>query len=199
MRMSNCNLCLWLLLIFNIVFLILNFQIKKLEFSKNNFIEQKTELQIQTPTPNTSEFELKNYNKNETTISFMAEIYVITPTYEHWSEKAELIRVLQAFRLSRVRILWLIVEDRETGNSQKLQNFQKEVHQKDNNSSDTHTENIDSNIHVVLLNAKTPNGTKHRGVMQRNAALNYLAEKIDSSKLNTSAPVYRKLDGNYKK
>ena len=181
----------------------MNFQIKKLEFSKKLFIEQTTEqLQVQEPKPKSSISELENNQKNESsaTTSFNPEIYVITPTYEHWSEKAELIRVLQAFRLSNVRILWLLVEDREIGNSQKLQNFQREVHQGDNNN----TFDQNTNIHVVLLNAKTPNGTKHRGVMQRNTALDYLAEKWegiekDSSKLNISAPVYRKLDGNYKK
>jgi hypothetical protein len=105
------------------------------------------------------------------------EIYVITPTYEHWAERAELTRVSQAFRLSSAKIMWLLIEDRENGNSEKISNFRQEV------------QDSTENIHVVLLNAKTPNGTKHRGVMQRNTALDYLGS-LKTLEMNVSAPVY---------
>ena len=158
------------------IFCTVNYQIKHLEIF--NKLGSKT---LITETSGSKRAENITIKEN---VLRLPEIYVITPTYEHWSEKAELIRVWQAFRLSGVRILWLLVEDRDSGdgndqskNSDKIVKFSAEV------------EAESDNIHVELLNAKTPNGTKHRGVLQRNKALDYLAG-ITTEKLNVSAPVY---------
>ena len=185
MRMSNCNFCLLVLLIANIVICIVTFQITQLNSTKiqeiqfyepeNTTVNDQTDRNSQN-TAKTAD-DIQSTEKKSHTNFTTPDIYVITPTYEHWAERAELTRVLQAFRLSSVKILWLLIEDRENGNSQKISNFRQEV------------QTTAENIHVVLLNAKTPNGTKHRGVMQRNTALDYLGS-LETLEMNVSAPVY---------
>ena len=185
MRMSNCNFCLLVLLIANIVICIVTFQITQLNSTKIQEIQfnesENTTVNDQTDrnSQNTAKFadDTQSTEQKSHTNFTTPDIYVITPTYEHWAELAELTRVLQAFRLSSVKIMWLLIEDRENGNSQKISNFRQEV------------QTTAENIHVVLLNAKTPNGTKHRGVMQRNTALDYLGS-LETLEMNVSAPVY---------
>ena len=75
-----------------------------------------------------------------------------------------------------MRILWLIVEDKAAGNSDKLKKF------RDERSGDGFL------VEIELLNAETPKATNHRGVSQRNRALDYL-ESL--SEKNESAAVYR--------
>ncbi|XP_044254608.1 galactosylgalactosylxylosylprotein 3-beta-glucuronosyltransferase I [Tribolium madens] len=100
-------------------------------------------------------------------------IYAVTPTYWRLVQKAELTRISQTLQLVP-NVHWVVVED-----------------------SDTKTDLVrallaDSGLNFTHLNAKTPpfeqlkdkdpRWTRHRGVEQRNAALNWLRQNLKIGK-----------------
>lgn len=118
---------------------------------------------------------MKKINRNE----FIPALYIITPTYARWTQKAELIRISHSLALSFLSIHWVIIEDTKNGDvSEMLQNFRLSVEEKY------------PLIEVSLLVAATPDETKlgqndpnwkyPRGVQQRNKGINFVIENYNN-------------------
>lgn len=101
-------------------------------------------------------------------------LYVITPTYVRWTQKAELTRIGQSLAASKVPIHWVIIEDTDRGYPAKvLLNFQKRY------------DNWAETLTVSLLTAATdskfklqpddPNWLFPRGAAQRNKGLDFVS------------------------
>ena len=126
-------------------------------------------------------------------------IYVITPTYVRWTQKAELTRIGHSLAVSGVPIHWIIVEDTDRGYpADVLVNFQKRY----NSWVD--------NLSVTLLTAQTdpkfklqpddPNWLFPRGAAQRNRGLDFITTlnfgDLPEHLRNESAVVYFADDDN---
>ena len=106
-------------------------------------------------------------------------VFGITPTYTRYTQKAELVRLSQTLQ-HVTNFHWIVVEDSET-NTKLVTNFL-----------------LDSGLSFTHLHVRTPSSMRrrkgqkhnkfHRGVEQRNLALNWIRKKIDSKK--TSGVVY---------
>ena len=124
---------------------------------------------------------------NDATVTFSEEfipqLYAITPTYRRATEKSDLTSILQAMRLSNVRIQMVLVEDTiDSVNNPVLQHF-----------ADRFNSEEPSNIRIHLLRQNTvKKNNRHRGVFQRNAGLNWVME----NNKNASAAVYLADDDN---
>ena len=106
-------------------------------------------------------------------------LYIITPTYKRLLQKAEITRVGQALVASKLPIHWIIVEDTTRNTSSTLlKNFYDKVRKQ--------------LLNVTLLQASTPKNTRHRGVSQRNAGLDFIA----SNHKNSSAVIFFADDDN---
>lgn len=121
---------------------------------------------------------------------FIPNFYIITPTYERWTQKPDLTRIAHSFFLSALvhnfKFNWIIVEDSKfTQPSKLLKNFKAEWDQ----FILKHSPNQLPLIKIELLTASTddriklgkedPNWLWPRGVNQRNKALNFIYNKID--------------------
>jgi len=120
----------------------------------------------------------KNEHRDQTSSQINSKLtphlYVITPTYVRWTQKAELTRIGQSLAASKVPIHWVIIEDTDRGYPAKvLLNFQKRY----DNWVDTLT--------VSLLTAATdakfklqpddPNWLFPRGAAQRNKGIDFVS------------------------
>jgi len=135
-----------------------------------------------------SEFSSKSLTNSD---SNLPALYIITPTYSRWTQKAELVRISHSLALSFLNIHWIIVEDtKNLEPSLLLQNFKYSVETKF------------SSITVFLLTAVTPAETKlknndpnwlyPRGVNQRNRGIDFVRE----NHRNKSAVLYFADDDN---
>ena len=100
--------------------------------------------------------------------SNLPTIFMITPTYTRWTQKADLVRLCQT--LMHVRNLhWIVVEDAEQ-KTELVTNFLKRCQ-----VTSTHL-----NVRTppdLRLSEKEPKWRKSRGVEQRNLGLQWLREK----------------------
>ena len=103
----------------------------------------------------------------------LSTIYVITPTYERWVQKAELIRLSHTLLLTK-NIHWILVEDSKY-KTQLVTKFIKQL------ESYGHLNVTQLNI-VTPPEFKTrptdPNWLKPRGVLQRNAGIDWLRNNV---------------------
>jgi len=110
-------------------------------------------------------------------------IYAITPTYARFTQKADLVRLVQTL-LHVSNLHWIIVEDAMTP-STLVANLLKE-----SGMSYTHL-----NIRTPTVMQKSSRHKKpHRGVAQRNHALQWLRDNVDAQK--TPGVVYFMDDDN---
>ena len=159
---------------------------QKLEIPKEVEIPNKlnSPQKLDTPRKTTQDYNTSNHLA---TVSFSEEfipqLYAITPTYKRATEKSDLTSILQAMRLSNVRIQMVLVEDTtDSVNNPVLQHF-----------ADRWNTEEPSNIRIHLLKQNTvKKNNRHRGVFQRNAGLNWVME----NNKNTSAAVYLADDDN---
>jgi len=118
-------------------------------------------------------------------------IYVITPTYMRWTQKAELVRIAHSLAASAIPIQWIIVEDTQDKlPAQILLNFQERF------------SNWLPNLKITVLTAATdpkfklqsddPNWLFPRGAAQRNAGIDWVVGHTT----NKSALVYFADDDN---
>ena len=96
-------------------------------------------------------------------------IYAVTPTYERFLQKAELTRLSQTFKLVK-NFHWIVVED-----SYEKTNLVKRL-LSNNGLNHTHL-NVGTPMETRRSDKK-PRWTKHRGVEQRNIALNWLRKSV---------------------
>lgn len=104
-------------------------------------------------------------------------IYMITPTYARWTQKADLTRLCQT--LMHVRCLhWIVVEDSDT----KTRLVSRLL--SGNNTCKVKSTHLNVRTRPDLrLGPNDPNWRKNRGVEQRNLALDWLREAASAGKL----------------
>jgi len=137
---------------------------------------------LQLP-PITNEHQHINPKFKSPSQEFIPALYVITPTYARWTQKAELVRISHSLALSSLPIHWIIIEDTKNSDvSQLLKNLKNSIKKF-------------PTIKISLLIAATPDETKlgqndpnwkyPRGVQQRNAGIKFVVEnrKNDSAVL----------------
>lgn len=131
-------------------------------------------------------FQLKN-SREKTSLPHVDPrlpwIYAITPTYGRFTQKADLVRLTQTL-LHVTNLHWIIVED-SSNKTPLVGNLLKE-----SGLSYTH-------LHIrtpTMMQKKHRNKKPHRGVAQRNHALQWLRDNIDSDK--TPGVVYFMDDDN---
>lgn len=110
--------------------------------------------------------------KFTSSIEGLPTIYVITPTYARNVQKAELVRLQNAFRLVP-NLHWIIVEDSSTKTS-LVKNLLREFPQ-----NSTHLNILTPQ--EMKIQPKESWWKKPRGVLQRNLALSWLRENIPAS------------------
>ena len=112
-------------------------------------------------------------------------IYAITPTYERFLQKAELTRLSQTFKHVK-NFHWIVVED-SYENTNLVKRFLS-----NNGLNHTHL-NVRTPMETRRSDKK-PRWTKHRGVEQRNIALNWLRKNVKAEE--TKGVVYFADDDN---
>ena len=154
-------------------------EIENMPFTNERF-ENRNQDVMNQQVQNNEELHLETVSFSE---EFIPQLYAITPTYKRPTQKLDLTSVIQAMRLSNVRIQMILVEDtNESVNDDRL------LHLADRWNSEE-----PSNIRIQLLIQNTVRtNNNHRGVFQRNAGLNWVMKNYK----NTSAAVYLADDDN---
>ena len=98
-------------------------------------------------------------------LSDIPVIYGITPTYKRNTQKVDLTSLCQTLMLVP-QVLWIVVED-ATEKSDLIKKFLQRCQ-----------------VESVHMNVKTPPGQKSRGVLQRNAGLNWIRQHCTATKCN---------------
>lgn len=163
-------------ILFSITFIlykliVINTEINKLQVLKEALQIHKEQLQLtqqQLLLLEHLESNTGNTNTNNN-IHSLPTIYAITPTYWRYVQKAELTRISQTLKLVP-NVHWLVVEDGDE-KSDLVRNLV-----------------FESGVVTTHLNAKTPSNPKlhdkdprwkaHRGVNQRNTALQWLRDNL---------------------
>ena len=92
-------------------------------------------------------------------------IFGITPTYKRSTQKVDLTSLCQTLLLVP-RVMWVVVED-AVEKSDLVKNFLQRC-----------------KVESVHMNVKTPPKQKSRGVLQRNAGLNWIRQRCTETKCN---------------
>ena len=106
----------------------------------------------------------------------------MTPTYKKPVQRAELTRLGQAIALSNVPTVWILVMDTMSkkavalAGADMVKNEEGEYVPEVLQDIKTQFERFPSIIQIVTLHAGTGKHTKHRGVIQRNAGINWISQ-----------------------
>ena len=104
-------------------------------------------------------------------------IYMITPTYARWTQKADLTRICQTLMHIK-RLHWIVIEDSDT----KTRLVSRLL--SGNNTCKVKSTHLNVRTRPDLrLGPNDPNWRKNRGVEQRNLALDWLREAASAAKL----------------
>ena len=104
-------------------------------------------------------------------------IYMITPTYARWTQKADLTRLCQTLMHVK-RLRWIVVEDSDA----KTRLVTRLLSGNDTCKVNSTHLNVRTRPNLRLA-ANDPNWRKNRGVEQRNVALDWLREAASIGKL----------------
>jgi galactosylgalactosylxylosylprotein 3-beta-glucuronosyltransferase 3 len=111
--------------------------------------------------------EFLNWTEKKRSIESLPVIYMITPTYSRWTQKADLTRLCNT--LTHVpHLVWMVVEDSE-GKTSLVTNLLRSCA----------VTSVHLNVRTeknLQLGQQDPRWKKHRGVDQRNTAIKYLRE-----------------------
>ncbi|CAG2101543.1 unnamed protein product [Medioppia subpectinata] len=108
---------------------------------------------------------------SDRSLSSLATIYVITPTYDRFVQKAELIRLSHTLILAQ-NIHWILVED-SPQKTQLVTQFLKHI-QNYGHLKYTHLNALTPSEYK--MKTTDPNWLKPRGVLQRNAGIDWIRE-----------------------
>lgn len=131
-----------------------------------------TSQQPQQPPPSD-----RNYADSAAAAKNLPVIYMITPTYARWTQKADLTRLCQT--LMHIKNLhWIVIEDSETKTRLVARLLSG------NNTCKMKSTHLNIRTRPDLrLGPNDPNWRKNRGVEQRNLALDWLREAASAGKL----------------